>query len=209
MQTSTTYIVRGVEAVLWLVGLGCLGFYGLTTMHSARAQTAAIAELEAQWQQVDLAEPDRSLWSAQRIAAYEQSRTNSDALSPRAILNIPSVDVRVAVFEGTSDRVLNLGAGRVPGTGAFGAAGNLALAGHRDGFFRGLKDIAVGDEIALEHGNGVVNYSVTELFVVDPDAVHVLEPTQETTLTLITCYPFYFVGHAPQRFIVRAVAKAT
>ena len=207
MKTSKT--MRRIEAIFWLLGLTCLGFYGLTKMHSARAQTEAIAELEAQWQQVDLAEPDRSLWSAQRIAAYEQSRTNSDALSPRAILNIPSVDVRIAVFEGTSDRVLNLGAGRVPGTGAFGAAGNLALAGHRDGFFRGLKDIAVGDEIELEHGNGVVNYSVTELLVVDPDAVHVLEPTQETTLTLITCYPFYFVGHAPQRFIVRAVAKAT
>ena len=208
MKTSNTNAVRRIEAVLWLVGLACLGFYGLTKMHSARAQTVAIAELEAQWQQ-DLVEPNHSLWSEQRVAAYERSRTTSDTLSPRALLSIHSVGVRVAVFEGTSDRVLNLGAGRVPGTGDFGAAGNLALAGHRDGFFRGLKDIAIGDDIKLEHGDGVVNYSVTELFVVDPDAVHVLEPTQNATLTLITCYPFYFVGHAPQRFIVRAVAKAT
>ncbi|MDH3281423.1 MAG: class D sortase, partial [Gammaproteobacteria bacterium] len=173
------------------------------------AQTVAIAELEAQWQLQDLLEPDRSLWSEQRIAAYERSKTTSDALSPRALLSIPSVGIRVAVFDGTTDRVLNLGAGRVPGTGDFGSAGNVALAGHRDGFFRGLKDVAIGDDITLRHGNGMVSYRVTELFVVDPDAVHVLEPTQEATLTLITCYPFYFVGNAPQRFIVRAVAKAT
>ena len=207
MKTSNT--IRRIEAVLWLFGLACLGFYGLVQIQSARAQTAAIAELEMRWQQEDLAEPDRSLWSEQRIAAYERSRTTSDASSPRALLSIPSVGIRVAVFDGTSDRVLNLGAGRVPGTGEFGAIGNLALAGHRDGFFRGLKDITIGDDIKLEHGGDVVNYSVTGFLVVDPDAVHVLEPTRDTTLTLITCYPFYFVGHAPQRFIVRAVAKAT
>jgi sortase A len=201
--------MRRIEATFWLVGLSCLGFYAVTQMHSARAQTAAIAELEAQWEQQEFVEPDRSLWSEQRIAAFEHSRTTSNALSPQALLNIPAVGIRVAVFDGTSDRVLNLGAGRVAGTGEFGADGNLALAGHRDGFFRGLKDITIGDDIELQHAGGLVTYSVTELFVVDPDAVHVLEPTRETTLTLITCYPFYFVGHAPQRFIVRAVAKAT
>lgn len=201
--------IRRIEAALWLFGLACLGFYGLSRMQSARAQTAAIAELQAQWQQQDLAEPDRTLWSEQRIAAYEQSQSGADGLSPRALLNIPSVGIRVAVFDGTSDRVLDLGAGRVPGTAKYGAAGNVALAGHRDGFFRGLKDIAIGDDIRLRHGDGIVNYSVTEFFVVDSDALHVLEPTRETTLTLITCYPFYFVGHAPQRFIVRAVANAT
>ena len=200
---------KRIETALWVFGLVCISVYGLSRIQSARAQSAAISALEAQWRAEAEAAPDQSLWSEQRIVEHEQLRAESDALSPLALLSISSVGIRVAVFEGTSDRVLNLGAGRVQGTGNFGAVGNLALAGHRDGFFRGLKDIAIGDDIKLRHGDGVVNYSVTELFIVDPDAVHVLEPTQDTTLTLITCYPFYFVGHAPQRFIVRAVAEST
>ena len=201
--------VNKFETALWLFGLVCISVYGLSRIQSARAQSAAISTLEAEWRDAARAAPDQSLWSAKRIAHHEQIDADSDALPPLALLSIASVGVRVAVFEGTSDRVLNLGAGRVPGTGEFGAVGNLALAGHRDGFFRGLKDIAIGDDIELRHGDGVTNYSVTELIVVDPDAVHVPEPTQDTTLTLITCYPFYFVGHAPQRFIVRAVAAST
>lgn len=201
--------MRRIETALWLIGLLCLAVYGVARMQSARAQQSAIAVLEAQWQQGALTGPDLSLWSAQRIAAYEQSQAAADALSPRALLSIPSVDVRVAVFEGTSERTLNLGAGRVMGTAEFGATGNLAIAGHRDGFFRGLKDIAIDDEVSLRHGGATEIYRVTEIFVVDPDAVYVLEPTQDATLTLVTCYPFYFVGHAPQRFIVRAVAEAT
>ncbi len=110
--------MRRIETALWLVGLLCLAVYGVARMQSARAQLSAIAVLEAQWQQEALSEPDRSLWSAARIAAYEQSQAGADALSPRALLSIPSVGVRVAVFEGTSDRTLNLGAGRVPGTGS-------------------------------------------------------------------------------------------
>ena len=200
---------KRIETALWVFGLVCISVYGLSRIQSARAQSAAISALEAQWRAEAEVAPDQSLWSEQRIVEHEQLRAESDALSPLALLSISSVGIRVAVFEGTSDRVLNLGAGRVQGTGNFGAVGNLALAGHRDGFFRGLKDIAIGDDIKLRHGDGVVNYSVTELFIVDPDAVHVLEPTQDTTLTLITCYPFYFVGHAPQRFIVRAVAEST
>ena len=201
--------MRKIETTLWLFGLLCVSIYGFNKIQSAHAQSAAISNLEAQWREEATVGPDQSLWSAQRIAHHEQVRAESDALSPLALMSISSVGIRVAVFEGTSDRVLNLGAGRVPGTGEFGAAGNLALAGHRDGFFRGLKDIAIGDDIKLRHGDGIVNYSVTEFFVVDPDAVHVLEPTEDATLTLITCYPFYFVGHAPQRFIVRAVAEST
>ena len=204
-------ISRGnkIETALWLFGLICISVYGLTRIQSARAQSAAISALEAQWREEAEAAPDQSLWSAQRIAHHEKVLAESDELSPLALLSISSVGIRVAVFEGTSDRVLNRGAGRVAGTGNFGDVGNLALAGHRDSFFRGLKDIAIGDDIQIRHADGVVNYSVTELFVVDPDAVHVLEPTPDTTLTLITCYPFYFVGHAPQRFIVRAVAEST
>ena len=201
--------MKKIETALWLFGLVCIGVYGLSRVQSARAQSAAISTLEAEWRDEARTAPDQSLWSPKRIAQHERIAAAGDALPPLALLSIESVGIRVAVFEGTSDRVLNLGAGRVPGTGEFGEVGNLALAGHRDGYFRGLKDIEIGDDIEVRHADGVINYSVTDLFVVDPDAVHVLEPTREATLTLITCYPFYFVGHAPQRFIVRAVAVST
>ena len=208
MKASNKTHIRRIEAVLWLFGLVCVSVYSFTKIRATHAQSAAISNLEAQWRQEATVEPDQSLWSPQRVAKHEQTRSESDALSPLALLTIPSVGIRVAMFEGTSDRVLNLGVGRVAGTGGVGVPGNLAVAGHRDGFFRGLKDIAVGDDISIRYSSGVIYYKVTELLIVEPDAVHVLEPTDETVLTLVTCYPFYFVGHAPQRFIVRAVAKA-
>lgn len=81
----------------------------------------------------------------------------------------------------------------------------MGIAGHRDGFFRVLKDISVGDFIDIESLAGSRRYRVLETLIVDPADVYVLDPTQEPSVTLVTCYPFYFVGHAPQRFIVRGV----
>jgi len=86
-----------------------------------------------------------------------------------------------------------------------GTDGNSGIAGHRDGFFRGLKDIATGDWIELETLSGKEVYRVEQTWVVDPEDVSVLDPTPRRALTLVTCYPFYFVGAAPRRFIVRAV----
>ena len=208
MKTSMTNNTVRIEKALWILGLVCVSAYGMSKIHAAYAQSVAKATLEAQWRDEATVAPDQSLWSATRVSRHERIQAESAAMSPMALLSISSVGIQVAVFEGTTDQVLNVGAGRVPGTGKIGAVGNLALAGHRDSFFRGLKDIAIGDDIELRHEDGVVTYSVTEFFVVDPDAVHVLESTRDTTLTLITCYPFYFVGHAPQRFIVKAVAES-
>ncbi|MDH3410291.1 MAG: class D sortase [Gammaproteobacteria bacterium] len=207
MSISTHSISRWFEVALWLFGLICLSAYGAVKVQSASAQSAAMSDLETEWRQAATAAPDRSLWSKARIERYERDRSDSENLPPLGLLTIPSVGIRVAMFEGTSDRVLNLGVGRVEGTGQIGSAGNLAFAGHRDGFFRGLKDIEVGDDISIQHRGGISHYSVHELSVVEPDAVHVLEPTEEETLTLVTCYPFYFVGPAPKRFIVKAIAR--
>ncbi|MDH3339306.1 MAG: sortase, partial [Gammaproteobacteria bacterium] len=129
-----------------------------------------MSDLETEWRQAATAAPDRSLWSKARIERYERDRSDSENLPPLGLLTIPSVGIRVAMFEGTSDRVLNLGVGRVEGTGQIGSAGNLAFAGHRDGFFRGLKDIEVGDDISIQHRGGINHYSVHELSVVEPDA---------------------------------------
>ena len=91
------------------------------------------------------------------------------------------------------------------GTAPPGTDGNSGIAGHRDGFFRGLKDIVPGDAIELDTLNGKEAYRVERTWVVEPEDVSVLDPTPMRALTLVTCYPFYFVGSAPQRFIVRAV----
>jgi sortase A len=123
-----------------------------------------------------------------------------------AVLRIPSIRLELPVAPGTAERVLTRGAGWIDGTAAPGSEGNVGIAAHRDSHFRGLKDVAVGDLIELDTLHGTRSYRVTDLSVVEPTDVHVLAETGEAVLTLVTCFPFYFVGHAPQRFIVRAVA---
>lgn len=112
--------------------------------------------------------------------------------------------MRAPLFEGVDDLTLDRGVGRVPGTSLPGQDGNLAIAGHRDGFFRQLKDIQKGDfiEIAMFDERDV--YVVDSTTIVEPSDISVLKPKSKPTLTLVTCYPFYFIGHAPQRFIVEA-----
>jgi sortase A len=149
--------------------------------------------------------PDQSLWGQNRVAAYRAALTAAPE-TPLAVLEIPKLELRVPVFDGTSELALNRGAGRIEGTAAVDARGNVGLAGHRDGFFRALKDIALGDAIEMTSLNGTTKYRVTELLIVEPSDVFVLYPTEDATLTLVTCYPFYFVGDAPQRFIVKARA---
>jgi len=112
------------------------------------------------------------------------------------------------VLEGTDDWILNRGAGHIEDTAPPAERGNVGIAGHRDGFFRPLKDLAVGDVLELELRSGTERYRVEKIWIVGPEDVSVLDPTPAKALTLVTCYPFYFVGAAPQRFIARAVPEA-
>ena len=145
---------------------------------------------------------DQSLWSEGRIAGYRESLGHRFE-PPLAVLRIPRIGLEVPVLPGTDELTLNRAVGHIPGTALPGRAGNVAVAGHRDGFFRGLKDLELGDRLELETLDGRQTFAVTGLTVVIPTDVHVLEPTNEPTLTLVTCYPFYFVGSAPKRYIVR------
>ena len=122
-----------------------------------------------------------------------------------ARLSIPRLDAAWNLVEGVSDAALRMGPGHMAGTPLPGSVGNAVIAGHRDTHFRVLKEIAVGDEIVIEGGSGRVVYTVVETQVVDSTDLSVLSPTFRPTLTLITCYPFGFVGPAPRRFIVRAL----
>lgn len=148
------------------------------------------------------AEPDYALWSEKRIADYHQGNTIRDE-APLAIMSIDTLELKVPIYNGTDEINLNRGAGRIKGTGWIDSPGNLGIAGHRDGFFRVLKDVELGDSISMLTHQGNSEFVVSSITIVDPTDVSVLAPTDASTITLVTCYPFYFVGHAPKRYIVK------
>jgi sortase A len=119
-------------------------------------------------------------------------------------LAIPRLDISAMVKEGTDDRTLGLAVGHIPSTAMPGETGNVGLAAHRDSLFRNLRHVVQDDEITLTTLDNTYTYRVVSFAVVNPEDVSVLAPSGENTLTLVTCYPFYFVGHAPKRFVVRA-----
>jgi sortase A len=171
-----------------------------------REHRIEIARLDAPTEG-DVTQPvDTSLWSPARVTGYQESLFQ-DLGTPLAVLRIRRLKIEVPVLPGTDDVSLNRGAGWIEGSAAPGTDGNCGIAGHRDGFFRGLKDLRIGDEIEVDTLNGSNTYVVDALTIVDPAEVSVLEPRDVPTVTLVTCYPFYFVGSAPQRFIVHAALR--
>lgn len=206
--------LRVVQRLLLVFGLLLLSFYLAARIHGV---ISSRAELNRFWQaqvavskaeavnpsQQDGASPDFRLWSEQRIAAYKLS-LNSAAPPPLAVLKIPSINLEVPVLEGTDDFTLNRAVGHIDGTPVPGQNGNVGIAGHRDGFFRGLKDIHPGDVIDLITQKKNARYLVDETVIVSPEDVSVLRPRSKPSLTLVTCYPFYFIGSAPKRYIVHA-----
>lgn len=119
-------------------------------------------------------------------------------------IKIPRLGLSAVILEGTKSRTLRLGVGHIRGTAIPGKPGNTAIAGHRDIFFRSLKEIHADDEIQLETQDGSTRYVVDWARVVAREDISVLDSTSESALTLVTCYPFYFIGAAPKRFVVRA-----
>jgi sortase A len=150
--------------------------------------------------------PDQSLWPPARVSAWRKA-LSEPLRTPLAVLRIPKIRLEVPVLPGTDDDTLDRAVGHIEDTAEPGTEGNSGIAGHRDGFFRGLKDISSGDAIELDTLEGTDIYRVERTWVVNPEDASVLDPTSTRALTLVTCYPFYFVGPAPQRFIVRAVRR--
>jgi sortase A len=194
-----------IERMLLAAGLILMTVWVAARLQRTIASRAAIAEFNAESAvgssnrastSLDpvLGVPvDFRLWSVKRISAYEDSLTKkTDA--PLAILRIPKINLEVPIFNDTDDLTLNRGVGRI-----------LGIAGHRDGFFRGLQRIAPGDVLELVQPGHSDRYAVTQIRIATPDDTSVLNPTEIPTLTLVTCFPFYFVGHAPKRYIVTAL----
>ena len=119
-------------------------------------------------------------------------------------LEIGRIGIAAMIVEGTNGRTLRRAVGHVPGTALPGERGNVAITGHRDTFFRALRNIREGDEVTLTTLNGAYHYRIDSMKVVGAEDTEVLNHSDESILTLVTCYPFYFVGPAPKRFIVRA-----
>ena len=186
------------------------GAIGLALVAGVRGDSAlgvqrARAELEAEFAAVEAPEPDTRDWSATRRAQWEASRTARTG-TPVGRLTIPAVGLEVVVLDGTDELSLNRGVGRIEGTRI---ESNLGIAGHRDGFFRALRNVAEYDLITLETPRSSYTYEVRSLSVVSPEDVQVLAPTPGPTLTLVTCHPFFVLGHASKRFIVQAVRVET
>jgi sortase A len=120
-----------------------------------------------------------------------------------ARLEAPAVDLRATVLEGSDDRTLRRAAGHIEYTPFPGEPGNIGIAGHRDTTFYRLRKLHAGDRITLTTAGAIFEYQVSKTWVVEPEDVQVLEPTAQPSLTLVTCYPFNFIGNAPKRFIVR------
>ena len=191
-----------LERTSLIAGTTLLAAAGLAWFDGVAHSRSAIEDFERAQERV--ATPaEQHNWSEQRKSEYLSAR-HKEAGSTLAILRIPSTGTKVAVFDSTGETALNRGAGHVDQTAMPGTTGNIAIAGHRDGFFRGLKDIELGAEIVLTTLDSEQRFRVTETMIVDPLDVSVLDATEQTVVTLITCYPFYFVGPAPDRFIVRA-----
>lgn len=147
----------------------------------------------------DQTKPRRDAW----LLFHNPLRVGS-GLALLGRLNVPRIGLSAMVADGTSSRVLRLAVGHVPGTAVPWSSGNVALAAHRDTFFRRLGELHRGDVIELTVAGSQYHYRIVFTGIVSPSETWVLEPATGQILTMVTCYPFHFVGAAPNRFVVRA-----
>jgi sortase A len=214
VTTNQAVRLRKIERIALAVGLTLIAIWALAQIQRFVISRASIAHFRAQnadalsgsVDPVVGSQVDFRLWSTKRITAYKQSLIEKTDV-PLGILHIPKIHLDAPVFDGTDELTLDRGLGRVSGTARIGEPGNVGIAGHRDGFFRGLKDMQPGDLVELELPVRTDQYAVTTIQVVKPENTEVLNQTATATLTLVTCFPFYFVGSAPERYIVTASLK--
>lgn len=187
--------LQHLERALFMAGAGCLIWYGAASADAYRVQRRERSTIE------------RVLAFRLPVLASPGSPAPAFDMSigrPIGVLEIPRLQLSVAVVNGDDDGTLRVAAGHLPDTPMPWERGNSAIAAHRDTFFRRLEDIQVNDEIRVITPYGAFRYRVRQTLVVRPEDVWVLSPTPHPSLTLVTCYPFWLVGHATRRFIVQA-----
>jgi len=195
--------------LLILIGIVCLGYFLYTYAEATLYQAFEDRELD-------------KILSDAEVSGTSGTAREGVAPAPRAVprrtfasgstvgrIEIPRLGVSAVIRAGSDARTLRLAVGYIPGTALPGDPGNFGLAGHRDTFFRKLRDINPDDEIRIVTTDGVFRYVVQRTSIVMPQDVWVLDPTNYPALTLVTCYPFNYIGSAPKRFIVRAALQTT
>jgi sortase A len=188
----STWVNRGLIAF----GAVCLVFYSIATVQTWRFQRSAKADVAR------MVTVDRRPEIARKVPDVSKPLARGELIGR---VDIPRLKLSAAVAEGDDDKTLGKAVGHLPETPLpWHRRGNMALAAHRDGLFRRLEKIRLDDEVLLVTPRGEYHYRVKKTRIVNPDDVSVLAPTRTATMTLITCYPFSFVGNAPQRFVVQA-----
>ncbi len=185
-QTSTSS--KTVERLLWFGGLLCLGFCGLTALNATNAEHIT----------------ERNYPATPNRRTYPRPAQGLDAAHVEGRLEISALHVSVPILSECSDSALRLGSCHVAGTATAGGLGNMGIAGHRDGSFRSVRNIQTGQVIDVFGDDGHFQYVVDTMAVVSADDVSVLSIGTQPELTLITCFPFNYIGAAPKRFIVHA-----
>jgi sortase A len=194
-RTRTDRILRWIERGLVALGAVCLLWAGAISIHALAYQVEQNARLARLVPSSDDLAVDRS---------RDVVAPPVEANVPIGRLEIPRVGLSAVVMEGDDEHTLKVAVGHLPDTPLPWQQGNAALAGHRDTFFRPLRRLQTGDEIRLVTPRGTLRYRARRQVVVEPDELWVLDPSPTVALTLITCYPFDFVGPAPRRFVVHA-----
>jgi sortase A len=200
-SARSVVLLRGAEWLCVVIGLVALAWFATGQIHAAREQAALSRELEAARQS--------AAGGATRSAATSSAANPAPParLALRSLvgkIEVPRLRLSALAREGVDVRTLRGSVGHVPGTALPGAPGNAAFAAHRDTFFRPLAGIRKGDAVVITTPDGIHRYTVVGTRVVQPSDVSVLRSGTRSELTLVTCYPFDFVGSAPQRFIVQA-----
>lgn len=202
--------LRWIERVLFVLAILALGSYAYAWIDARWVQYQENRRLEAALAAAPRAQTPASETDA--LGSFRQKEAPADPEPAPELeegeligrIEIPSAGVSAMILEGIGKKTLRRGVGHIPGTPLPRWEGNVGLAAHRDSFFRGLKDIRKNDIIKLTTLHGTFEYRVESTEIVLPRDTHVLEETEKPTLTLVTCYPFYYVGSAPKRFIVKA-----
>lgn len=204
----------GGFGLLLLLGLFFASMYSAVRVYSGSYSRAALREFSLNQTSAIPRGPqnpssreariqDVRLWAEERIETY-QACLPRNVPPPLGLFKIPSSGLEVPMPEGSDDLTLNRGVGHLEATAAPAGIGNVGTAGHRVGFFPGIKHLHLGDTMDLYTENGNLRYVVNEILVVPPENVSVLAPRSKPALTLVTCYPFYFDGSAPLRHVVHA-----
>ena len=182
-----------LDLVLTIVGLVLLGYVGETLLEARVREEIGNRRLQKAWAEAKAPSPPASTAARRPVSGELLGR-----------LEIPRLGISALVAEGAEDGTLRTAIGHLSDTPLPGELGNAALAAHRDTHFRELRNVRVGDRVRVLSWTGEVEFEVTGTQIVGPNDVSVLEPTADASLTLITCYPFGYIGNAPKRFIVQA-----